>query len=252
MANNHSRKKAQTNIPELGLAVKAQNWLDKPTTEVLDGFGAGQSSPGSGSAAALMGLLASKLLITVCLKSIEKTSDPEEAKAFQYILEQCKNHYESLRDLFEKDAKDFRKVIDLKRERDSANSQEEKARFQRQANALLEETTNYIFQIIEKCRLLAEHGLTVFVRGWKYVRGDSGAAISAAIGGIMSGIFIVNLNLKLLRERHYAKINAPKTKDLEEMVRTLQTKAFSQVTSLNSEAIDAIDAVQLELNPTAV
>ncbi len=46
--------------------------LEKPTTELLDAFGAGNASPGSGSAAALMGLLAVKLLITVCDKSLTK------------------------------------------------------------------------------------------------------------------------------------------------------------------------------------
>jgi formiminotetrahydrofolate cyclodeaminase len=244
MAKNPSRKNLKSTDDPLGLVVVDQQWLDKPTTEVLAGFGAGQASPGSGSAAALMGLLASKLIITVCSKSVEKSKVVNDAKDFRYVTEQCQNHYESLRELFEKDASDFREVIELKKQRDKSEPSEEKSKLQRQANDLLEKTTDYVLEIIEKCRLLAEHGLTMFERGWPYVRGDSGAAISAAIGGIMSGIFIVNLNIKILKDRQYAKDNASKTQDLYAMIEKLQARAFSQVTSLNKEAIGAI---QLEL-----
>lgn len=229
---------------ELAL-VAEQPWLEKPAEAVLDGFGAGQASPGSGSAAALMGLLAAKLIITVCSKSLEKTDSKEGRKHFEYIREQCQTHYDDLRNLFEKDARDFRKVIEFKKARDVSTSAEEKTKLQRQANDLLETTTDYVLSIIDKCRLLAEHGLTVFERGWKYVRGDSGAAISASIGGIMSGIFILSLNLKLLKERQYAKDKTSKPQELYELVEKLQARAFGQVTSLSAEAIEAI---QLELS----
>ena len=126
-----------------------------------------------------MGLLAAKLIITVCSKSLEKKTSTEDQKDFEYIRGQCHIHYQELRELFENDAKDFRQVIEIKKARDSESSPEDKAKLQRQANDLLEKTTDYVLKIIEKCRLLAEHGLTVFDRGWKYVRGDSGAAIRA-------------------------------------------------------------------------
>jgi formiminotetrahydrofolate cyclodeaminase len=224
---------------ELGIVLD-QPWLTKPADVVLDGFGSGQASPGSGSAAALMGLLAAKLIITVCSKSLEKKTSKEDQKEFEYIRGQCHIHYQELRELFESDARDFRQVIELKKARDSEPLPEEKAKLQRQANDLLERTTDYVLQIVEKCRLLAEHGLTVFDRGWKYVRGDSGAAISAGIGGIMSGIFILGLNLKLLKDRQYARDRASRPEELYEMVEKLQARAFGQVTSLSAEAIEAI------------
>jgi methenyltetrahydrofolate cyclohydrolase len=45
--------------------------LSRPTSTLLNDFGAGRAAPGSGSASALMALLAIKLLVTVCKKTIQ-------------------------------------------------------------------------------------------------------------------------------------------------------------------------------------
>lgn len=60
------------------------------------------------------------------------------------------------------------------------------------------------------------------------------------LGGIMSGIFILGLNLKLLKDRQYARDRASRPEELYEMVEKLQARAFGQVTSLSAEAIEAI------------
>jgi formiminotetrahydrofolate cyclodeaminase len=211
---------------------------------VFDGFGSGQASPGSGSAAAFMGLLAAKLIITVCLKSIEKSNDEEKTKAFHYLTQECHKHYDGLRELFEADAVEFRQVVDLRKQRDTAATSDDKAKFQRLANEGLEKTSGYVLQIMDRCRQLAQHGLVVFKDGWQYVQGDSGAAVSAAIGGILSGIFIINLNLKSLRSRQFARDNAQKTQEWYAIVEELQSKAFGHVATLNLETLKAI---QLEL-----
>lgn len=223
-------------------------YLEKPTNKLLDDFGAGNASPGSGSAAALMGLLASKLTITVCKKSIEYSKDESDIKAFQYILEQIEFHIEpKLKELFEKDARDFERVVDLWRERAIETSATKKAAISREANKLLENATDYVFEIIELCMTLIDHGVVVFESGWKTVRGDSGAAISASMAGVTSGIFIANLNLKTLKGRNYAESNIARCEDLYKRLNTKQEKAFSCVVSLNTEALEAI---QLDLPET--
>ncbi|MDN3637361.1 cyclodeaminase/cyclohydrolase family protein [Simiduia curdlanivorans] len=223
-------------------------FLEKPTNKLLDDFGAGNASPGSGSAAALMGLLASKLTITVCKKSIEYAKEESEIKAFQYILDQVETHIEpKLKELFEKDATDFERVVELWRERTIESSTTKKAAISREANRLLENATDYVFEIIELCMTLIDHGVVVFESGWKTVRGDSGAAISASMAGVTSGIFIANLNLKTLKGRNYAASNIKKCDELYQRLNVKQTKAFSCVVSLNSEALEAI---QLELPET--
>lgn len=214
--------------------------LERPTGQLLNDFGAGKASPGSGSAAALMGLLAVKLLITVCDKSATKQECQKDEKALAYIKEQVQAIEPRLTELFEKDARDFEEVAALRRSRDSAKSAPEKAGFSRKSQELLEVATNNAFQIIELCMKLIDHGVIVFELGWHAVRGDSGAALSAAIAGVMSGIFIANLNIKTLKGRKYANDHLHRCEELYQELTQKQTKAFSCVTSLNAEAIASI------------
>ncbi|KVN34055.1 hypothetical protein WJ63_04190 [Burkholderia pyrrocinia] len=62
--------------------------LTLPASQLLNDFGAGKASPGSGSAAALMGLLAAKLIRTVCSKSLEKDECRPVERLLRHIREQ--------------------------------------------------------------------------------------------------------------------------------------------------------------------
>jgi formiminotetrahydrofolate cyclodeaminase len=219
-------------------------FLAKPTGKLLDDFGAGKASPGSGSAAALMGLLAVKLLITVCDKSATKPECKKDEKALLYIKQQIQEIEPKLVGLFEKDAREFDEVVAIRVARDRAKTTPEKASLSREANELLETATDNAFEIIDECMKLVDHGVIIFETGWHAVRGDSGAGLSAAIAGVLSGIFIANLNVKTLKGRKYASENLTRCSDLYRKLETKQAKAFSCVTSLNAEALASI---QLEL-----
>lgn len=221
--------------------------LDRSTGQLLNDFGAGKASPGSGSAAALMGLLAAKLLITVCDKSATKPECKKNENVLIYIKEQVLAIEPRLIELFEKDAREFDEVVALRIARDIAESAQEKSKLSRQSQDLLETATENAFHIIELCMKLIDHGVVVFESGWHAVRGDSGAALSAAIAGVMSAIFIANLNIKTLKGRKYAEDNLGRCDELYKELSAKQTKAFSCVTSLNAEAIASI---QIELDGT--
>lgn len=227
------------------LVDKPKDLLALPTTELLSAFGAGRATPGSGSAAALMGLLASKLILTVCTISGEKDECNDSHRAFEYIAKQISSEIEPrLKDLFEQDAQAFDKVVALRKLRDQAKDQQDRAKYSREANELLEIATDYAIEVAEQCLRLIDHGVTIFENGWPAVRGDSGASISSAVAGVMSGIFIISLNLKTLRNRSYAKSKIHKLNELHGQLQSKQENAFSCITSINSEAIEA---VQLEL-----
>ena len=220
--------------------------LSQPTTSLLRAFGAGKASPGSGSAAALMGLLSSKLLITVCAISRGKPECSDSHNVFEYISKQIKEEIEpKLKELFEKDAGDFDRVVALRKLRDNATTTQEKAKYSREVNELLEVATDYALEITDLCMKLIDHGVVIFENGWHAVRGDSGAAISSAIAGVMSGIFIISLNLKTLKDRKYAHGKLAKLNELYAALQTKQISALGCVTSINTEAIEA---VQLELS----
>ncbi len=232
-------------MSQLELVTESKSLLSKPATELLADFGSGKASPGSGSAAALMGLLSSKLLLTVCSISKGKPDCAKDVKVFDYVAEQIKQEIEpKLRELFEKDAKDFDRVVELRQLRDNAKESKEKSAYSREANELLEQATDCAIEITDLCMKLIDHGIVIFESGWHAVRGDSGAAISSAVSGVMSGIFIISLNLKTLKERKYAQNKVSKCNDLYTALQNKQAAAFGCVTSINTEAIEA---VQLEL-----
>jgi formiminotetrahydrofolate cyclodeaminase len=223
--------------------------LDRPTTELLDAFGAGNAAPGSGSAAALMGLLAVKLLITVCDKSLTKKDCQIHAVTLNYIRNEVAGAEPRLKVLFEKDALEFDKVVQLRVARDSAGTPQAKAKFSRESQDLLETATDNAFAVIDECMKLIENGITVFEHGWHAVRGDSGAAVSVAIAAVLSGIFIANLNIKTLKGRRYAKANLARCDELYKKVSEKQTRAIRCVTSLNAEAAVAVTGgVQVDID----
>lgn len=221
--------------------------LDRPTGQLLNDFGAGKASPGSGSAAALMGLLSAKLLVTVCEKSLSKPECKKNENAIDYIKDQLLIIEPRLIELFEKDAKEFDKVVALRIARDKADLPQDKSKLSRQSQELLETATDNAFHIADHCMKLIDHGVIVFESGWHAVRGDSGAALSVAIAGVMSSMFIINLNIKTLKGRKYAADNLNRYDEIYRELTAKQAKAFSCVTSLNAEAIAAI---QLELDVT--
>jgi formiminotetrahydrofolate cyclodeaminase len=226
--------------------VGEQEILARPANQLLNDFGAGKASPGSGSAAALLGLLASKMIITVCDISLRKEECSASHREFEFILKRVKENVEpKLKDLFEKDAKDFERVVSLRVSRDQSTDTNEKSKFARESLDLLQIATDYTFEVAETSISLMEFGVTMFEGGWHAIRGDSGVAISAAMSGVMSSIFIINLNLKTLRRRKYSSENLGRVQALQARLEVLQTKAFSCVTHISSESVKSI---QLELD----
>lgn len=214
--------------------------LAQPTNQLLDAFGAGQASPGSGSATALMGLLAVKLIRTVCLKSLQKNPERNIEVTLRHVLDELGTIEPSLRTLFEKDAREFDEIVRLRMARDAVTDPDVKSTASRRANDLLEVATDNTFKIIDICLPLIDHGVTVFEHGWQSVRGDSGAAISSAIAVVTSGLFIANLNIKRLKERNYARDNIDRCAVLLALLQEKQQTALGCVTSLNVEALDSL------------
>lgn len=196
--------------------VTTSSLLDKSVNGLLDDFGAGNSAPGSGSAAALMGILAGKLIITVCSLSIKKSVQEKHAiddgsiksnqlkfipfeNQFQFIIDDIKNIIEpELKYLFEEDSKEFEQVVNLRKQRIQAahdGNKDLQSKHNKESLDKLQQVTDFVFRISDLCFKLIDHGNFIFDKAYTAVRGDSGAAISAAIAGVTSSIFIINLNL---------------------------------------------------------
>lgn len=208
-----------------------------PTDQLLDQFGGGGHAPGSGSAAALMALLSAQLVSTVCKISSGRGDDAR----FRYVLERIEARtIPELKRLFQKDAEDFDKVIEIRVQRDKENDPVIKRRLRDQALRLLEDSTDLVFAIADICIQLVEFGLIVFDGGSKKVRGDSGAAIGSAIAGAMSSVFIINLNLTSFQNSRWAIQRRYQAEKLYENIIAKQEDAFRRIVTLQPEVVDAI------------
>lgn len=215
-------------------------YLSKPANILLDEFGAGKAAPGSGSAAALMGLLAAKLIVTVCDISVTKELSDRQKALLKVVRRNADARVGKLSDLFEADAVSFERVIELRKSRDAATTEAERRTFSRQANDELEDATNYVFEICEEVLVLIDQATAAFDEGWHAVRGDAGSALSVAIAALTSGLMIIALNLKALKSRQYARTRAADLLRLNEQLRERQYRALDRVIGLDREAISRI------------
>lgn len=208
--------------------------LDQQANQLLDQFGSGSHTPGSGCAAALMGLLAAQLTLTVCRISTE--GGQAGSADLRYLAREMETTFlPSLRDLFQRDADLFDEVIEARRNRERAKGDREKRQWNEKSLELLRQATELVLEVADLCSLLIDHGMLIFDQGAKKVRGDSGAAISAAIAAVSTSIFVANLNLRSFRGGQWAQVVRGRLDSLTEEITARQSLAFKRVASLQLE-----------------
>lgn len=215
--------------------------IELPTIKLLEKFGSGAHAPGSGSAAALMGLIGCRLIGTVAALSLRKPQYQSSYSRIEFIANHIENDLDPmLRDLFQRDATIFDEVIKARVARDTATEDREKRRCAELALDKLREATEVPFQIGDTCLELIDYGVAMFDMGFKGARGDTGAAISAAVAGAMSAVFVINLNLKSFRGSDWAMQQRRRCDDFHHKLARKQLDAFGRVMTLRSEDVSSI------------
>ena len=215
--------------------------IQLPTDQLLSKFGSGTHAPGSGSAAALMGLLSCKLILTVAFLTIKKHDYRRDHPKFELIIKQITEEIEpELLRLFEQDALVFNEVIQARVARDNASTEKDKRHHGEIALKKLREATEIPFEICETAFRLIDLGASLFDIGFKSARGDTGAAISCAVAAALSGIFVVNLNLKSFRVSDWAKESRKRCDKLHRDLEKKQTDALTKVMTLRAEDIKSM------------
>ncbi|NMW31722.1 hypothetical protein HKD42_06585 [Altererythrobacter sp. RZ02] len=219
--------------PALPLA-KSQSLITLPADELLDEFGSGGHSPGSGSAAALMALLSAQLSATVYKIAIRKNHG--DTSQFSYLLRQLEGVVlPRLKTLFQEDAEKFDEVIRVRTARDLETDLTLKRRLRARALTLLQEATEIVMEIIEICKQLIDFGIIAFDSGMNRVRGDSGSAISVAISGAMSGLFILNLNLNSFAGGKWANQQRERLEEAQRTILEKQADALRRIARLRPD-----------------
>lgn len=179
------------------IVTPSTDFLALSASELLAEFGAGRPSPGSGSAAALMGLLSASLVSTVCSLSFARTGDPNIRQTLEAHRVRADGGISAeLRLLFQEDAEVFDQVVVYRKRRDAAAEGAESQVNGELALEQLRRATEIPQRIGDLCIELVEIALEIHQLGYRAVRGDSIAAASAALAGARTSHYVVRMNLE--------------------------------------------------------
>lgn len=214
--------------------------LQLPTRQLLEKIGAGSHKPGSGSAAALNGILCCKLLITV----INLTLDPKRVKTYAH----CKKEFEEINNkitedisprleaLFEEDSVQFDKAISKRKERDKETNQRKKNELQEASLREPKISIEIPIEIANLCIKLARYSVIVFDKGFKSARGDSGVALGSSLSGLTGCISIISLNLQSFPKSVWTQLVQTQKKELKKEFEILNKDNIKLMEVLDNES----------------
>ena len=210
----------------------APDWrslLALPAGELLDRFGPGEPRrPAAGSAAALAGVLAAKLLATVVALTRERqhgaaSPDLDRLDAEIGRLESA------LRAAVHEDAEAIDRVIELRRRRDREADPERRRELDEAAREGLARATEIPLVIARGCARLAELGLAALEHGYRAAKGDAYAAATLALGAAAGALGLVHSNLKKLPPGDRAEEIRREAGELTQALPRLQAEILSRV-----------------------
>jgi len=221
------------------------NLLDQPLRKLLEKFGKGNHVPGSGSAAALHGLIASKLIITVTTLSLDpkrKEKYGSKHSEFLKIQDEINNDiFPQLERLFERDSIEFDKVIQLRNERDAELSDKKRNQIESQELEQLRIATDILIDIAKLSVRLGRMSIYICDNGFKSAAGDSNVALNSSLAAIAGTLSIIHLNLGSFAYDQWARsirLEARRLQsDYEEIAKSMLDRVGSLKNMANDKAI---------------
>ena len=215
------------------------HFLQLPTQKLLDEFGGGRHKPGSGSAAALLGLVACKMMQTVILATRRAARYEANFSQLDYVGSILSQQHEPFfRDAVQQDSVQYDRYHQARLARNACTDLVEKRRLADMAREALMPATQIPLEIAKHAVDTAERGLIVYDLGASHVRGDSGVAVSSALSSCSGALFVVYLNLLQFREGRWAVITRTAADSIKERYQLLQSEQFRRVSRIQAEGID--------------
>ncbi len=209
-----------------------------PAEQLLTKFGSGGHKPGSGSAAALLGLVACKLIQTVVTLSAGRDEYqgivPQLTLANQDILQGLEP---VLVKAIQDDADQFDRVIKARRLRDKTTDKAERKQLAERALEQLRLATDIPIEIARVCLQVAEKGFIMFDLGFRSARGDSGVAVSSALAGASGALSVVYLNLTSFKGSEWAVRTRKIADELFQQSQALQIRLFERIELLRAQVL---------------
>ena len=211
-----------------------------PTQTLLDEFGAGRHKPGSGSAAALLGLVACKMMQTVVTVTLRNPQYVANFAQIKFVGEALTSRHEPFfRDAVQRDSIQFDRYYQAMQARRAINDPIEKRRLNDRCREELMPETEIPLEIAQHALETAERGMVVYDIGARHARGDSGVAVSAALSSCSGALFIVYLNLLQFREGRWATTMRTNADSIAVRFQALQFEQFRRVSRIQAEGIES-------------
>lgn len=192
--------------------------LSRGSEELLELFAAGNTTPGAGSSAALMGALAASLARTVARHTLKAARSGKRREIYapfreraEALLEQAGELADRLRRGVEEDAAAFDQFW--------AERTEETQR----------RATEVPIEIAEHCLAVARIGLELWEWGARSAQGEAAAATLGALAGGETAAHVAHLNLKFAGAGEWAERRKEDVRDLRHRLRDLRKDAEARI-----------------------
>ena len=178
-----------------------KNLLSLTVSKLLQRFAAGEAVPGAGSAAALNGLLAASLIITVCTLTGNKEKYAQSHSRCKAARRRANTIRAQLELLFQADNDKFAEVIRARQARDSETCPDVKRCFDQDGLDRLTEATQLALETSELCSQLLHIAAQLRSHTYKSASADLETAMWSALAGAQAARAAVSLNLNRLKNR---------------------------------------------------
>ena len=226
------------------MTVTQDELLQLPVEELLRLFGAGQPAPGSGSAAALAGLVSAALVITVCKLTTTKDRYAHLYSHCERTAAEAQIIARHLRRLFQSDSDRFGQVIQERRlrNRNKATSEEVAKEHHQRSLHLLEDATTLVLETADRCVRLLELAIRICAAGYQSAAADSFGAAWFAVAGAQTALAAAKLNLQNLEGNDSVGLRHrldQVAEELEEAQQQLRHRISTQRRSVTTESADS-------------
>lgn len=209
--------------------------IDHVLNDLLEKFGEGKPTPGSGSAAALQSMLSAKLVQTV----VSLTGKPKFSPLYDEHLPELRRWsseietriYPQLKKLFQQDSDQFDEYIEsckaCEKEKDTMRLKE----LNREKLNRLKTVTDNAVDIAKLAVEVGEAANYAFNHGFPDVRGDSAVALNGAVASVSGSLAIIELNLISFERDEWVWDVRDEIQNLQSSLRKL-SKDASQCTEI--------------------